>query len=369
MQPVPRSFQAHRPVLDEAWPAQPPGSPRYDPKQNFRLPLELEILTNRRCAPLADGASRLGLNKVGVGRLVLTAASTYTGGTTITAGILQIGNGTASGSITGNITDNGVLEFNRPDTVTFPGTISGAGSLTQSGTGVLILTGTNTYTGGTTISSGTLQIGAGGSITGNVVDNGFLAFDEPGNVIFTGTISGSGNLTQNGTGSLILTAENTFTGTTTVTPGSTVQLGNGGSTGSVVGNIVDDGTLRFNRSGTLNYSGVISGTGSVQQDGPGTTILSGANTYSGGTVVNAGTLTVNNAKALGLGDIEVNGGILRADPQPIDVAGNYTQNAGGTLQLQLAGASSGSMTTSMWAATRAWEAPCSCFRWDSNPRL
>src|ERR1700730_610312 len=53
MQPVPRSFQAHRPVLDEAWPAQPPGSPRYDPKQNFRLPLELEILTNRRCARAA----------------------------------------------------------------------------------------------------------------------------------------------------------------------------------------------------------------------------------------------------------------------------------------------------------------------------
>src|ERR1700686_4214806 len=52
MQPVPRSFQAHRPVLDEAWPAQPPGSRRYDPKQNFRLPLELEILTNRRCAPI-----------------------------------------------------------------------------------------------------------------------------------------------------------------------------------------------------------------------------------------------------------------------------------------------------------------------------
>src|ERR1700674_1891622 len=50
MQPVPRSFQAHRPVLDEAWPAHPPGSPRYDPKQNFRLPLELGILTNRRCA-------------------------------------------------------------------------------------------------------------------------------------------------------------------------------------------------------------------------------------------------------------------------------------------------------------------------------
>src|SRR5271165_4449076 len=57
MQPVPRSFQAHRPVLDEAWPAQPPGSPRYDPKQNFRLPLELEILTNRRCAPFVGAGS------------------------------------------------------------------------------------------------------------------------------------------------------------------------------------------------------------------------------------------------------------------------------------------------------------------------
>src|ERR1700730_4331040 len=65
MQPVPRSFQAHRPVLDEAWPAQPPGSPRYDPKQNFRLPLELEILTNRRCArsPLTKIAGNRLLGK------------------------------------------------------------------------------------------------------------------------------------------------------------------------------------------------------------------------------------------------------------------------------------------------------------------
>ncbi|MBV8275365.1 MAG: autotransporter-associated beta strand repeat-containing protein, partial [Verrucomicrobia bacterium] len=294
---------------------------------------------------LGDGASPLALNKVGTGTLILVGANTYTGGTTITAGTLQIGNGTlGAGSIAGNVTDNGVLAFDRPDTVTFPGVITGAGSLTQSGTGVLILTGTNTYIGGTTISNGTLQIGngaTGGSIVGNVADSGLLTFDEPGNAIFAGTISGSGSLIQNGTGTLILTADNTFTGTTTISLGSTVQLGNGGPTGSVAGNIVDDGTLSFNRSGTLNYSGVISGTGSLQQDGPGTTILSGTNTYSGGTVVNAGTLTVNNAQALGVGNVVVNGGILRADPQPINVKGNYTQNAGGTLQLQVAGASSG----------------------------
>ena len=55
-------------------------------------------------------------------------------------------------------------------------------------------------------------------------------------------------------------------------------------------------------------------------------------------MVNAGALTVSGAQALGLGDVVVNGGILNADPQPINVKGNYTQNAGGTLQLQAAGA-------------------------------
>ena len=50
---------------------------------------------------------------------------------------------------------------------------------------------------------------------------------------------------------------------------------------------------------------------------------------------------MDNAQALGLGDVVVNGGVLRADPQPINVKGNYTQNAGGTLQLQVAGANPG----------------------------
>jgi autotransporter-associated beta strand protein len=59
-------------------------------------------------------------------------------------------------------------------------------------------------------------------------------------------------------------------------------------------------------------------------------VLSGANTYAGGTVLNAGTLTVNGAQALGLGNVVVNGGTLNADPQPINVKGNYLQNPGGT---------------------------------------
>jgi fibronectin-binding autotransporter adhesin len=166
-------------------------------------------------------------------------------------------------------------------------------------------------------------------------------FDRSDPVTFAGTISGSGNLIQSGAGTLILTADNTFGGGTTIAAGSTLQLGNGGTSGSVTGNVVDNGTLIFNRSNTLSFSGAISGTGSLQQNGSGTTILSGTNTYSGGTILNAGTLIVNSAQALGLGNVMVNGGILRADPQPINVKGNYTQNAGGTLVLQVAGTSPG----------------------------
>ena len=65
----------------------------------------------------------------------------------------------------------------------------------------------------------------------------------------------------------------------------------------------------------------------------------------GGTIINNGTLLVNNSQALGLGNVVVNGGVLGADPQPINVKGNYTQNAGGTLRLQVAGANPGQYDT------------------------
>jgi outer membrane autotransporter protein len=283
----------------------------------------------------------------GSGTLILTGNNTYSGGTTIRAGTLQIGSGGTTGSVLGNVTDNGSLAFDRSDSVAFGGAISGTGALVQSGSGTLTLTANNTYAGNTTINAGTLQIGNGGatgSITGNVTDNGTLAFDRSDSVTFGGAISGTGALVQLGSGILTLTGTNTYSGGTMISAG-TIQVGNGGATGSILGNIADNGTLIFNRSSALSFGGVISGTGSVEQNGSGTTILSGINTYTGGTIVNAGTLTVNSAQALGLGNVQVNGGILRADPQPINVKGNYTQNAGGTLQLQVAGANPGQYDT------------------------
>jgi len=92
---------------------------------------------------------------------------------------------------------------------------------------------------------------------------------------------------------------------------------------------------------TSTLSGSISGAGSLTKDGLGTLVLSGANTYTGGTILRAGALTVKGTQALGLGDVVVNGGILNADPQSINVKGNYLQTTGGTLQLQVAGANPG----------------------------
>ena len=241
------------------------------------------------------------VQQIGTGTTTLTGTDTYGGGTTISAGTLQIGGGGTAGSITGNVTDNGALVFNRSDSVTFAGTISGSGSVMQAGTGTTTLTGTDTYNGGTTISAGTLQIGSGGTagaIAGNVTDNGALIFNRSDSVTFAGTISGSGSVTQAGSGTTILTADNTYGGGTTISAG-TLQLGNGGASGLIGGNVADNGTLSFDRSDAIVFAGIISGSGAVKQIGTGTTTLTATNTYSGTTTISAGTLQIGNGGATG----------------------------------------------------------------------
>jgi autotransporter-associated beta strand protein len=259
----------------------------------------------------------------GAGTLILTGTNTFSGLlATISAGTLQIGNGGATGSISATIIDNATLSFDRSDVFTFGNAISGSGALKQIGSGTLILTGPGTFLGGTTISSGVLQIGAGGftgSISGNVVDNGMLVFDRSNNVTFAGSVSGTGSLNQVSAGALILTGTSNFTGGTTISAG-TLQLGNGGATGSITGNVIDNGTLTFNRSDAMTFSGVIFGSGEVRQIGTGTTTLSAFNNYDGLTTVSAGTLNVTGT----IGRIAVATGGTLPLPGTVNVANGGT---------------------------------------------
>src|SRR5262249_29653822 len=132
----------------------------------------------RISSPIMGGS---GLTKDGAGTLILDGNSSYSGGTSIAAGTLQIGNGAATGSITGDVGTNGVLAFNRSDDTTFSGNVSGGGSINKLGNNTLTVTGNLNHTGGTTVSAGTLMVGDGsgnGSLTGNVTVNGVVAFNN-----------------------------------------------------------------------------------------------------------------------------------------------------------------------------------------------
>ena len=158
-------------------------------------------------------AGNAGLLKLGSNTLTFTGASTYSGGTTISAGTLQLGDGTAqNGSVQNDITNNGTLAFANPQPQTFGGVISGTGSLVKSGAGTLTLVGSSTYSGGTTVSAGTLQLGDGtaqnGSVPNDITNNGTLAFANPQSQAYGGAISGAGSLVKSGAGKLTLVGSN-----------------------------------------------------------------------------------------------------------------------------------------------------------------
>ncbi len=270
------------------------------------------------------------------GTLTLTGnSSAFTGSMTVNGGAtLQLGNGGTSGSLAKNITDNGTVAFNRADSVTFANVISGSGQIAQNGTGTTTLTAANTYSGGTIINSGTLATGADSALgvaSGPLTFNGGtfqfnasydlsatrpITIDAPGGTIntqgFTSTVAqgmtGPGALAKTGSGNLILTGENSYAGGTTIAAG-TLQLGNGGAAGSIIGDVADNGTLIFDRSDAPTFAGMISGAGAVAQIGPGTTILTADNTYAGGTTITAGTLQLGDGGASGsiIGDVADNG--------------------------------------------------------------
>jgi fibronectin-binding autotransporter adhesin len=141
-------------------------------------------------------------------------------------------------------------------------------------------------------------------LPGTVTVNASQNYTFAGN----GEISGSASLTQAGSGTLILdnAGSNDFTGGITISGGA-LQAGINDTNGNLpIGSLADNATLIFDWSNSPTITSVISGTGVINQDGSGTTTLSGANTYSGGTTINNGTLQLDNANAAGSGPVLVN---------------------------------------------------------------
>ncbi|EBH3849753.1 AIDA autotransporter-like protein ShdA, partial [Salmonella enterica] len=223
-------------------------------------------------------------------------ANSYTGGTTISGGTLIASNVEALG--TGDVTDNAVLELNTGGD--FDNAISGSGQVEKSGDDVLTLSGANSYSGGTLISDGTLvatSVEALGS--GDVTNNAVLELNTGGT--FDNAISGSGQVVKSGDETLTLSGTNTYSGGTLIS-GGTLVASNVEALGT--GDVTNNAVLELNTGGT--FDNAISGSGQVVKSGDETLTLSGANSYTGGTLISGGTLVASNVEALGTGDVTDN---------------------------------------------------------------
>jgi autotransporter-associated beta strand protein len=227
----------------------------------------------------------------GANTLTLTASNTYSGGTTIKGGVLQLGDGaTLNGYVQGNITNNAQLAVANPFAQTIGGTISGSGSLTKLGAGVLTLTAANTYAGNTTISNGTLQLGINNAL--------------PATSVYAGP---AGNLDLAGFNQL-LTGVDGYLG--------------------VVTNSGLASTLTVNLTTTQNFGGTLAGPANFTVQGGGRLYVSGTTSpgYTGNVIVSNATVLVQGTLTTG-GLIQVfNGGTLGGT----GALGNVQVNSGGT---------------------------------------
>ncbi|MBU6222474.1 MAG: autotransporter-associated beta strand repeat-containing protein [Planctomycetes bacterium] len=252
------------------------------------------------------------VTKDGPGRVILANNSNSWGGVTnIVEGTLQVGNnGTAGVLGSGNVNNNGSLVFRRSDAISVANLISGSGSVTQSGGDLLTLNNaSNSFSGGTTITSGTVTYSnsladfgsAGFTFSGGAfqwksgdtadlssrsvtINAGGAKFNPNGNSVTLASAignGGAGGLSLVGTGTLNLTAANSFLGASTIN-GGVLRANN--ATGSALGS----GSATVNSGGTLSGTGSISGLVTIASGGvlaPGNsvgTLTTGSLTLSAG---------------------------------------------------------------------------------------
>jgi len=344
-----------------------------------------------------NGAAEL--TKTGSGTVTLTNANGYTGGTTMNAGTLAVsGNGTLGAESGTTAINGGTLELggtsqtqqalvqssgtvqngtvnvddytlsggtlastaviNATDAISVSagqvdGVLNGAAELTKTGSGTVTLTNANSYTGGTTIEGGALVVGngaTGGSIIGDVANNGTLVLNRSDRVDFTGDISGTGSFVLTGGGVTQLGNNNQYEGSTNVA--SSVALGTASSFGK--GKISNNGLVVFGQQQAGELSNVLAGAGSFVKAGAGALTLSGDGDFNGTFYVEEGAVIANsqlgqsnfeigNGAILGgtgrVGNLTLENGSVLATGQSIgtlNVTGNIQQQSGSLWQVEVA---------------------------------
>jgi len=293
-------------------------------------------------------------NIIGSGTAVLTGNNNYSGVTTIFIGVLQVGNNGTNGTLgSGNvvINTNASLSIYRDGDYDLINAISGSGSLVVRGSGTKTLLGNNSFIGDTFIDNATLQVGRNGTNSkigaGTVYlsNYGSLLINATGNSSLTNLITGQGDLNIQGLGTITITNDNTYTEYTTIGTNSTLQVGNGGTSGSIgsgfVNLVANNSSIAFKKSDLTVVGNQVIGLGSLVQSGNGTLVLTGNNSYSGGTVVSAGKLQLNGGGTLGSGSVLI--GQDRSLILNHSIATTLDNNIGGLGNLSVTGSSTSTL--------------------------
>jgi outer membrane autotransporter protein len=320
-----------------------------------------EELTSSGSLSIGEGASALFNSGLDFKAITVAGNAVFNGSVTSATALVVSETGTAtlkdSGAFNLDVAVNGALVFDQASDYEYRGAVTGTGSLTKSGAGVLTLKGASAY-GATNVLGGTLSLGSDANIGGgvNTLNGGALrltgneyasawvlganggTIETAGTALFSGVLSDAGALTKAGTGTLVLAANNTYTGGTTVAQGElriagTLGTGSTGADASYAGKfaLAEGSVLNFASNANQVLTGTISGdAGTLAKTGTGTLVLAGtAQRTVGEFVNNAGTTRIESDFTATRGVL--NNAVLAFNQNQIH--GDVTNSLSGSLQL------------------------------------